>query len=71
MAGLATAATSATVRFPHAVSCCQLGFETYLLQPLPAPLQAVSAQPRAPVARVSDVPPTATTVLYAAGTSTP
>ena len=40
--GSASAATSATVRRMHSVSFCQLGFGSWALQPLPAPLQAVS-----------------------------
>src|SRR3954462_10993755 len=40
--GSAIADTSATVRREHPVSCCQLGFENLVLQPLPAPLHAVS-----------------------------
>src|SRR5579872_1070380 len=41
VAGSATAATSLTVRFVHPVSCCQLGFGTKTLQPLPVPAQTL------------------------------
>ena len=44
--GSATAETSATVRFAHPPSVCQDGLPMYALQPLPAPLQTVSVQPR-------------------------
>ena len=57
--GSATAETSATVRLLQPVSVCQDGFGSYALQPLPAPLQALSVQPRVPPPRVSEVPPTA------------
>jgi hypothetical protein len=53
------------------VSFCQLGFEMYALQPLPAPLHTVSLQPRVLLARLSDVPPTAVTYCEAAGNWTP
>ena len=69
--GSATAATSATVRRAQPVSCCQVGLGSYDEQPLPAPLQTVSVQPRAFVAFFSDVPPTAVTYFDAAGYSTP
>ena len=62
MLGSATADTSATVRFAQPVSFCQLGFALYAEQPLPAPDQADSVQPREeepPVVRC--VPPTAVT----------
>src|ERR671936_952584 len=70
--GSATAETSATVRREHPESVCQEGFVTWELQPLPAPLHALSDQPRrvAPSA-VRLVPPTATTYREAAGNSTP
>src|SRR6266496_878711 len=69
--GLATALTSATVRSEQPVSVCQVGFAYTLEQPLPAPDQAVSVQPRALVERVSVVPPTAVTCGEEAGNSTP
>src|ERR1043166_9414599 len=69
--GLATAATSATVRREQPASVCQLGFVMYALQPLPAPLQTVSLKPRALLSRVRVVPPTAVTYRDAAGNSTP
>jgi hypothetical protein len=43
----------------------------YALHPLPAPLQAVSDQPRELVSAVRCVPPTAVTYREAAGNSTP
>src|SRR5579871_332869 len=73
--GLATAETSATARrLQCAVMLamfCQVCCASNALQPLPAPLQAVSVQPRALLARVSVVPPTAVTKREAAGYSTP
>src|SRR3954470_1377324 len=69
--GSATAETSATVRRAQPVSVCQAGLATKALQPLPAPLQAVSVQPRALLARTRCVPPTAVTKREAAGNSTP
>src|SRR5262249_54022989 len=72
------AATSATVRRAQPVSVCQLGLVSNRLQPLPAPPlallalpQTVSVQPRALVSRTRWVPPTASTVVAAAGYSTP
>ena len=59
--GSATAETSATVRLAQPESVCQAGFASYALQPLPAPLHALSVQPRRAAAAVSDVPPTAVT----------
>jgi hypothetical protein len=58
--GSATAETSFSVRPPQPGSLCQAGL-VFELQPLPVPVQAVSAQPRALEAGVSVVPPTATT----------
>src|SRR2546430_16438673 len=69
--GSATAETSATVRREQPVSVCQDCFASYAEQPLPAPLQAVSVQPRPPVVRLRVVPPTAVTYREAAGYSTP
>src|SRR5205823_8850684 len=69
--GSATAATSVTVRREQPASVCQLGFEMYALQPLPAPLQTVSLKPRALASRLRVVPPTAVTNCDAAGNSTP
>src|SRR5690348_11741683 len=69
--GSATADTSATVRRAQAVSGCHGCLASYAEQPLPAPLQAVSLQPRAFEARPSVVPPTAVTNGEAAGYSTP
>src|SRR5215510_15428295 len=57
--GSATAATSATMRVVHPVSCCQLGFGSVALQPLLEPPHAVSVQPRRLAAVASVVPPTA------------
>ena len=69
--GSATAETSASVRFAQPVSVCQLGLANTALQPLPAPLHAVSAQPRAVPERVRLVPPTAVTCGDDAGNWTP
>jgi hypothetical protein len=70
--GSATADTSATVRRAQPVSVCHAGLVSKALHPLPAPLHALSLQPRAvPGARVSDVPPTAVTKRDAAGYETP
>ncbi|MFJ9712786.1 hypothetical protein [Streptomyces sp. NPDC101234] len=68
MSGSATADTSAIVRPGQSVSCCQAGLSTQAGQPLPDPAQADSCQPRSLSARVSEVPPTAMTLEYAAGT---
>ena len=46
---------------------CQTGLASWVEQPLPAPAQAVSVQPRAFVGRVRLVPPTARTRLDVAG----
>jgi hypothetical protein len=43
----------------------------YKLHPLPVPPQTVSLKPRAFVAVIKLVPPTAITVVYAAGVSGP
>ncbi|WP_378208213.1 hypothetical protein [Amycolatopsis plumensis] len=43
------------------------GFATLVEQPLPAPLHAVSVQPRVPPPWVSEVPPTAVTYCEEAG----
>src|SRR5690349_7184816 len=70
--GSATAETSATVRRAQPVSVCQAGLGSKALQPLPAPLHALSRQPRVVVAsRVSEVPPTAVTFGEDAGHETP
>src|ERR1035437_3992136 len=72
VAGSATPATWATGRLEQPMSSCQAGFASYWEQPLPAPAQADSAQPReAPGAGVSEVPPTAVTDRDAAGYCTP
>ncbi len=65
--GSATAATSATVRREQPLSVCHDGLDSYELQPDPAPLHTVSDQPRALLARESDVPPTAVTYCDDAG----
>ena len=50
----------ATVRLRQCLSCCQDGLATYAEQPLPAPDQADSVQPRAVCgALIRVVPPTA------------
>src|SRR5579859_5792844 len=67
VAGSPTAEMSATNRFMQPVSFCQVGFAWDLLHPLPAPLHAVSAQPRADADARSDVPPTERTAGDAAG----
>src|SRR4051794_41313119 len=60
--GSATADTSATVRAAQDASCCHAGLAVSRAeQPEPAPDQAVSVQPRALVAVLSEVPPTAVT----------
>src|ERR1700681_3166688 len=54
------------------VDVCHGGIASKALQPLPVPSQADSAQPRGESAsRSRSVPPTATTVGNAAGTSGP
>ena len=68
---LATADTSATVRREQPESACQDGFAKNALQPLPAPLQALSDQWRGDESATRLVPPTATTWFDAAGKSTP
>src|SRR3954462_1560667 len=70
--GSATADTSAVALRVHpvtALSCQTSAFDVE--QPLPAPLHALSAQPRALEARRRCVPPTATTCEKDAGASTP
>src|SRR5581483_1589685 len=71
--GSATAETSATLRREQLASVCHAGLASYALQPLPAPLHAVSVAFRVPVAvnccRL--VPPTAVTYGDDAGYSTP
>src|SRR5207253_2409191 len=69
--GSASAETSETVRIEHPVSVCHAGFGSNALQPLPAPSQTVSLQPRLFAAGVSEVPPTAVTKREAAGHETP
>src|SRR3954462_3903703 len=70
--GSATADTSATVRLAQPGSVCQDGLASNALQPLPAPSQTVSLQPRAAAAlRFRDVPPTAVRNGDAAGYETP
>ena len=59
------------MRRAQPLSCCHDGLVSKRLQPLPAPLHAVSVQPRALVLRTRWVPPTASTVVAAAGYSTP
>src|SRR5271168_3639675 len=68
--GLATAAMSLLVRLEQPESVCQAGFDSYRLQPLPVPLQAVSDHPREFDAGSRRVPPTAITSGDAAGYST-
>src|SRR3954454_4344370 len=67
--GSATAETSAVALFEQPVlRCHRFWFVAYFEQPDPAPLQAVSRQPRAVLVSLNnDVPPTATTVGKAAG----
>jgi hypothetical protein len=48
VAGSATAAISLTVRRAQPASCCQPGFGSYALQPLPLPPQTVSVALRVP-----------------------
>src|SRR5882724_12649466 len=69
--GSATAETSATVRRAQPESVCQVGLAYTALHPLPAPLQAVSLQPRVLLLRTRLVPPTAVTCGEDAGNSTP
>src|ERR1043166_3674711 len=61
VAGSATAATSATMRVSHPVSCCHDGFGARMLQPLTELIHADSVQPRLLLAVASEVPPTAMT----------
>ncbi len=70
MAGSATAEMSVVPRrLPQGVApSCHAGRASSTEQPLPAPDQALSVQPRAvPEARVRLVPPTATTRGEVAG----
>src|SRR5436305_3867798 len=68
--GSATAETSEMVRWLQPGSVCQACFLACALQPLPVPTQALSLQPRGLLAlRTNVVPPTAITVLKAAGSS--
>src|SRR5882724_636654 len=69
--GSATALTSAIVRRAQPLSVCQDCFATKAEQPLPAPLHAVSVQPRVLLALVRLVPPTAVTNRDAAGNCGP
>src|SRR3954471_2870110 len=70
--GSTTAETSALALPLHDVAAdCHAGLVLRVEQPLPAPLHAVSVQPRVLVALLSEVPPTATTVPNEAGDSTP
>src|SRR3954454_15864414 len=70
--GSATAETSAVALPEHCVALvCQLGFALSVEQPLPAPLHAVSLQPRVLLALRRLVPPTATTCGKLAGDSMP
>src|SRR5436190_16987505 len=70
--GFDTDETSAIVLRPHAPGSCQPGLGSYDEQPLPAPDQAVSLQPRVVVVACdSDVPPVAVTYCEAAGYSAP
>src|SRR6185437_5459273 len=69
--GSAMADTSATVLLRQPVSNCHTGLAYTVLHPLPAPLHAVSLQPRALLLRTRLVPPTAVTCGDDAGNSTP
>src|SRR5262249_26017722 len=69
--GSAIAEPSATVRFEQPLSVCHAGLGSYALHPLPAPLHAVSLQPRAFELLEREVPPTAVTYCDAAGYCTP
>ena len=71
MFGSDTDDTSASMRFVHFASVCQLGFAMYALQPLPPLFQAVSAHPRDELLFERDVPPTASTVGDVAGKLAP
>ncbi len=63
VAGSATADTSAMARPLQLViaEVCPAGAALRVVQPEPAPFQAVSAQPRAVLFFTSEVPPTAVT----------
>src|SRR5258708_36148742 len=67
VAGSPTAEMSATNRFVQPGSCCHAGFVWDLLQPLPAPAQAVSAHPRVDVHGRNQVPPPDRRPGHAAG----
>src|SRR5215467_1390199 len=71
--GSASADTSATARLAQPVlnEACPDSTGFFVEQPLPAPDQAVSDQPRELFARVSEVPPTAVTKCDDAGNCTP
>src|SRR4051794_26653792 len=69
--GSATADTSTTLRFAHPRSRCHAGLLSNFEQPLPAPGQAFSVQPRAFFACCREVPPTAVTYGEDAGHWTP
>src|ERR1019366_629922 len=71
--GSATADTSASARLLHpgVILVWNEGFPTLMEQPLPVPLHAVSVHPRALVAVVREVPPTAVTYLPVAGYDAP
>src|SRR2546423_692602 len=70
--GSATAETSATARrLQPVLTFCQEAVGSNAEQPDPAPLHAVSDQPRLLPAVVSEVPPTAVRNCDAAGYSTP
>ena len=56
---------------PGWLGACQEGWEKTALQPLPAPDQAVSDQPRGVLEVVRLVPPTAVTQFEDAGNATP
>ena len=73
VAGSATADTSATARRLHPVpaDACPVSRAFSDEQPEPAPLHALSLQPREPDALRSEVPPTAVTKCDEAGYSTP
>src|SRR4051794_36144212 len=71
--GSASADTSVIVRCAHPLSVCHTGFAELTLQPLPAPLHAVSVAFRDVLVGFccSEVPPTATTFGELAGNCVP
>src|SRR5437016_2109233 len=71
LAGDASAATSPIVRRAQRLSICHVGFSNTLLQPLPAPFQTASLQPRLLLSVWRYVPPTAITFGMSAGACTP